>query len=87
MTKAELIKELDKYDDNAKVRFTLTCDNSFRDIDHIRYLDKNNIISLESNDVPDEDDLKCMIEESLKTKRDYISSRVEALFEEVLDES
>lgn len=87
MTKAELIKALDKYDDNAKVRFTLTCDNSFRDIDHIRYLDKNNIISLESNDVPDEDDLKCMIEESLKTKRDYISSRVEALFEEVLDES
>jgi hypothetical protein len=87
MTNKELRKALESYPDDAKVRFTLVCDNSFRKIDNIRYVERNKIIALESNDVPDEDDLKCMIEESLKTKRDYISSRVEALFEEVLDES
>lgn len=59
MTKAELIKALEKYDDDMVVRFTLECDNSYRNIDAIQERGKAGII-LKSYDIPDGDDLYSM---------------------------
>ena len=61
MTKGELVKLLDKYDDDMKIKFTLECDNDFRDIDKVRMSGAGEFIILESREIPNGDDLYFMI--------------------------
>lgn len=67
MTKGELVKLLDKYDDNMKIKFTLECDNDFRDIDKVRMSEAKEFIILESKEIPNGDDLYFMIKALLNS--------------------
>ena len=61
MTKGELLKLLDKYDDNKKIKITLECDNTFREIDKVRLNRAGEFIILESREIPTGDDIYFMI--------------------------
>lgn len=60
MTKGELLKLLDKYDDDMKIKITLECDNDFREIDKVRLSGAKEFIILESREIPNGDDIYFM---------------------------
>lgn len=80
MTKAELIKELDKYDDNTVIRFTLDCDNSYRSIHSVSQRGNAGII-LKCNDIPDSDDLHSMVDACLENDNNFTEEEEKILWE------
>lgn len=73
MTVGELIKELGRYDLDAKVRITYTCDNDYRPVDTVRYIHAPDSIVIESHSIPDFDDLQVIAREVFEEHGKYMS--------------
>lgn len=69
MTIGELKAILNQYSDDMPVRITYECDNRYRDITKIKTVGKvtsTPFVSIQTNSVPDYEDLATMAEESLE---------------------
>lgn len=66
MTIGELKAILNQYSDDTPVRITYECDNDFREITNIRTVGKGSFVSIESDSVPNIDDLSIMAQKSLE---------------------
>ena len=67
MTVGQLKKILSQYSDDMTVKITYECDNDFREITNIRTIGKvSSFVSIESDSVPNIDDLSIMAEKSLE---------------------
>lgn len=67
MTIGELKAILNQYSDDMPVRITYECDNDFREITNIRTIGEvSSFVSIESDSVPNIDDLSIMAEKSLE---------------------
>lgn len=82
MTKSELIKALENYEDDTEVVFTLECDNDFRRIENVRFSIGAEVIVLESYEIPTADDLYYMAKECLEEHRKSMSEKDERILEE-----
>lgn len=84
MTVGQLKKILNQYSDDMKVKFTLECDNDFRDIDKVRMSGAGEFIILESREIPNGDDIYFMAK-ALLNSPNSLTIREEKILREYVE--
>ena len=84
MTKAELIKTLEDFDDDFVIAVSLKCDSHYRKAEHVKAYYGSGVLVFESDEIPHEDEIIDILEICYNERKDKMLDKTRANIEKFL---